>query len=161
MPDQLKGTLTVSLGFFSVSMQTVHIDGKTYTTNIQTDEWEVSVGLTAAIPSPVEILETALPALTQTSLIGEEMLQDRAVYRLHGLVPEEILSSSEGRAAADFLIGLDDFLIYEITAEGQVPLDDVEVQLPGLALEGKADIELTVTFSNFGEPVDIQAPQVP
>ena len=124
-------------------------------------EWEVSAGLTAAIPSPVEILQVALPALSETSLLGEEDFQGIGFHRLRRFVPEDILSGSGGKAAADFLIGLEDSLIYEITAEGQVPLDEVDVQLPGVDMSGKADIELTITFSAFGEPVDIQAPQLP
>ena len=124
-------------------------------------EWEVSAGLTAAIPSPVEMLQVALPALSETSLLAEEDFQGIGGHRLRGLVPEDILSGSGGKAAADFLIGLEDSLIYEITAEGQVPLDEVDVQLPGVDMSGKADIDLTVTFSAFGEPVDIQAPQLP
>ena len=35
VPDSLKGTLTVSPGFFSLTMETVHVDGKTYTTDVQ------------------------------------------------------------------------------------------------------------------------------
>ena len=62
---------------------------------------------------------------------------------------------------ADFLISLDDFLILQIQAEGEVALDDAGDQLAGFGMSGTAAIEMTMTFSAFGEPVVIEPPQVP
>ena len=164
VPDRMKGKLTVSLGFFSVTMETVHVGDTTYSTNLETGEWEVSASLASAIPSPVELLEVALPALRDAALIGEETLEGTALYRLRGSPPPppaDVLAAAEGTAVADFLISLDDFLILQIQAEGEVALDDAGDQLAGFGMSGTAAIEMTMTFSAFGEPVVIEPPQVP
>ena len=156
-PDRVRGTLSVSLGFFTLEIETITIGEAAYTTDPQTGEWGIASDPISALPNPVELTGADTLALNDATLVGEETLDGERVYRLRGAPPPATVG---GVATADFWIGVEDFLIRQITAEGSMALEDVADALGGGGLSGTATLSMTITFSRYGEPVVIEAPEV-
>ena len=50
-PDRVRGELVVDLGPFVLEIETVMIGDTTYTTDLQTGQWEITAGLSSALPN--------------------------------------------------------------------------------------------------------------
>jgi hypothetical protein len=164
-PDRLQGELRVSLGFFEFKMQTVSLDGMTYITDPQTGEWQVSENAGAGIPNPAEFTGIDPDDLTGLELLGIETMDGVEVYRLRGVPPAEVVGAAEGdQLAADFWIGVEDKLFRRIEAGGEVSLQDSPEGLAGPLAGGlgadQAMLTVTMTFSDYGKPVEIVAPDL-
>ena len=159
-PDRIRGKLSLSLGFFSIEMETIAIGDTTYITNLDSGEWEVSSGLGFGVPNPAELAVPGGVSLEGLTLVGEEDLDGIRVYHLKGAAPASIFGDASD-AEADFWIGVDDLRIRKVTAKGEVSFGDsggLGLPFGGADLSGFATISLTVKFSDYDEPVVIEAP---
>ena len=157
VPDRIRGTLSVSLVFFTLAIETITIGETSYTTDPQTGKWGISTGPISALPNPVELAASDTLALNDAALVGEETLDARQVYHLKGVPPTAAI---DGVQTADIWIGVEDFLIRQIKAEGVIDLGDVAEVLGGGGLSGTATLVMAITFSRYGEPVVIEAPDI-
>ena len=160
-PDRVRGKLVVSLGFFSLVIETIAIGDTSYTTNPQTGEWEVGAGPASLFPNPAELREGRAAEFRDLVLLGQETLEGVQVYHLRVVPPQGIFGDPGGVAQADFRIGVEDFRILRISAQGEVSLDDLGPALRGAGISGAAHIAMTLDFSAYGEPVVIEAPPIP
>lgn len=162
-PDRIRGRLSLSLGFFSIDMEAIAIGDTTYITNLESGEWEVSSDLGFGVPNPAELAVPGGVALEGLTLVGEEDLDGSRVYHLKGAPPAGIFGETSDDADADFWIGVDDLRIRQITAKGEVSFGDsggLGLPFGGADLSGFATITLTVKFSDYNEPVVIEAPKI-
>jgi len=163
-PDRTRGKIIISLGFISLEMETVTIGDKAYTTNPQTGEWEVTPGSAMGLPGPTDIAGlTDNSSVEGVSVIGETTLNGTQVLHLQGKPPKDLFGDAEGDINTELWIGLEDSLIRQIKIEGDIPLDSLDIAPFGAPLGeglsgGTATILLTVTFSNYNEPIEIEAP---
>jgi len=159
-PDRVHGKLTLSMAFFSMGMDTITIGDTTYNTNIQTGEWEKSVGLSSAIPSPVELARDGTQSVGDAVAVGLTTFDGVPVVRLRTRSPPGIFGHDDA-SWAEFWIGKDGFLIRQIVAEGEIPLEGLGDALTLGGISGTATLSLTMRLSDFDEPVSIKAPIVP
>ena len=164
-PDRFRSTLNVNLGFFSIDTETIAIGDDIYSTDPLTGEWERhSTSESAfAFPAPSDFatgVDLALidPVLLEIAEIAE--LEGGKVFRLSGAPPPDVFGAEGALSDAEFWVGVDDFLIYKISAEAEVDVGDLG-PLGDAGVSGPATITLTITLSNFGEPVVIEAPELP
>jgi hypothetical protein len=159
-PDHVRGKLTLSLAFFSMEMETITVGDTTYSTNVQTGQWEITPGLSSAIPSPGGLTRVGTASLGDAVAIGLATIDGVQVIQLRAQPPPGTFSA-EGASRAEFWIGKDDSLIRKIVAEGEVSLESLGDALGAGGITGTAVLSLTMQLSDFGKPVDIQAPKVP
>ncbi len=163
-PDRIRGKLSLSLGFFSIEMETIAIGDTTYITNLESGEWEVSSDLGFGVPNPAGLAVPEGVSLESLILIGEETLDGIRVYHLKGEPPASIFGDAQDEAEAEFWIGVDDLRTRKITAEGELSLGDsgaLGLPLGGADLSDTAAITLTAKFSDYDVPVVIEAPVIP
>ena len=160
-PDRARSKVTVSLGFFTLEMETIAIGETIYVTNPQTGEWEIASESAFLIPSPTEIAGSADVALLDPVLLGQVVLEDgTSTFRVRGAPPPDLFGEVEGEATAEFWVGVDDLLVRKITA--QVSLDLANLgPLGGVGVSGPANVAMTIWLSGFDEPVTIEAPPLP
>ena len=160
-PDRVHSSLSVSLGFFSIEIETIAIGDDVYTTDPLTGAWSMSSEAAFAFPAPSDFGAGAELALLDPILLGIGELDGGTVFRLTGAPPPDIFGTGGVLTDAEFWIGVDDFLIRKITAEAEVGLDEISGALGDVGISGPATISLTITISDFGKPVVIEAPELP
>ena len=153
----------VNLGFFSIDTQTIAIGDDIYITDPLTGEWERDLGSASsfALPAPGDFASGVDLALINPVLLDISESEDGTkVFRLSGAPPPDVFGSEGALSDAEFLVGVDDFLIRKISAEAEVDVGDLG-PLGEAGVSGLATISLTITLSDFGEPVVIEAPELP
>ena len=161
VPDRVRGTLQVSLGFFTVRVETLVIGDTAYITDPQTGDWMIAPGLLSALPNPADVAQEKAPIVEDLTLIGKEVLNGATVYHLTGVPPEETLGDLGDEAEIAFWIGVEDLLLRRVATEGQIDLSAIGQSLGGAGISGTATVAITIVFSNYGKPVTIEAPDVP
>lgn len=164
-PDRMHGEMTISLGFFEFNLETITIGETSYITNPQTGEWESVPGQSTGFPNPAELAGLESSALDGLTLIGEDVLDGVPVFRLQGTPPSDAFGTTEGgKVVAEFWIGTEDYLFRKITASGEIVLDGginpLAGQVAGDLSDETATLDLTITFSSFNEPIEIEAPEL-
>ena len=158
-PDRVHGKLAVSLGFFSVEVEIITVGDTTYITDPETGEWTTGSGPFSVLPSPTEFTSEVVSALDDVTLVGQEVLDGTPVYRLRGVPPLTVFEGSGGISAqADFWIGVEDSLLRQIVAEGQISLEAMTGTFGVSGISGDATVTMTMTFAAYGVPVVIEAP---
>ncbi len=162
-PDRTRGTLVVSFLIFQVESQFVSIGDTSYATDPETGQWTVEQDSAldfvdpAAIASPELLAEAA--GLADLILVGTGALGGVQVHELAGRLSDE---AGAGELDVTYWIGVDDGLIHQVDLKGQFELDE---ELGGIIPVGdievsEATIEAVLTLSDFGKPVQIEAPEV-
>ena len=157
-PDRVRGRLAASLGFFSLELEAITIGDTFYFTDPQTGQWETRPGAASALPNPAAFIMSSAGAVEAAVLVGRESLEGTPVYHLQGILPLDAFGGPEGRVQADIWIGVEDSLVRQISAAGEAPLDDLSAALGTTGLSGTANVAVTIRFSDYGEPVVIEAP---
>ena len=163
-PDRMKASATVSLGLFAVQSQIIIIGETVYATDPQTGEWEVTSDPDLLLFNPLDFVGSDAPGLADFSsvvLVGTELLLGEEAVHIGATVPAESFGMSEGDVRVDLWIGAGDALLHQIKLEGRFPLDSFGSALGVGQLSGAADLRMTMTFSDFGLPVTIEAPILP
>ena len=166
-PARMRGTAAISVGFASLQTDIVTIGDTVYATDPETGEWEVNSDPDLLLFDPLDFVGAGGPKIGDfegLELAGVEVLQGDQVYHLTGMVPAEAFGESEGEAQAHFWIGVQDMLFRQVRFEGELSLEGIEGALggsvPAGVLSGAATITITITFSDYDEPVVIEAPEV-
>lgn len=161
-PDRIQGKLQISLGaFFSMETESIVIGDQAYSTNVQTGEWEAGPGVASVLLSPLALTRAGPVAFEKGVLVGDEVLGARPVYHLRGVPPLGEFGAQDGDVQADIWVGVDDLLFWQIAGEGEVSLEGLGDSMGAVALSERAIIAMTMTFSAYGVPVEIEAPEVP
>ena len=62
--------------------------------------------------------------------------------------------------SVDIWLGVEDGLLYRISTQGLVNLDELGLSLEDMGLGGEGTIKLQIELSDFNEPVEIEPPEV-
>jgi WD40 repeat protein len=147
----------------AIEMETITIGDTTYTTNFETGEWEIAGGdaffgldqLAGPLTSPESFLETDPDLFGDLQVVGEESLNGVPTIHLSGSMSLDDLVGAGDMSEVNIWIGIDDHYIHQMTIEGKTVVEDLgDLPFGG----GEVDMLITITMSNFNEPVDIQAP---
>jgi hypothetical protein len=162
-PDRIQGTLALSIVFFQIESEFINIGDTSYATDPDTGEWMAGQRQAldfvdpAVFASPEFLVEGG--RLAELVLVGSEILAGTPVYQLSGQ-----LSDEEGPETLEvsFRIGVDDGLIYQVKLSGQFKRDEELGIASTLRAIGAGDptFDALLTFSDFGKPVAIEAPEI-
>ena len=140
MPDSFAGAVALDLPFFRVSKQIVSVGGEVYIADVGSDEWEVVSSETPFFASPIPFLEVDSIDVNSAVVAGIETLGTGAYYRLDAAKATGSLASNIGDFELSYLVGVDDDPFMGGTFKGKIP------------------ISMTLTLSDFGQEVSIEAP---
>ena len=160
-PDRVRGGLVVDVGLFALEIETVVIGDTTYTTNLQTGQWEIAAGLSSALPNPAELMEAGAALAADVIFVGEQLLHGAPVYHLRGVPSRAIFTGPEGEARADLWVRVEDFLIQQFQVGGLISLEDIDVPFGEGIITDIVRLDATVRLSEHGRPVTIEALAVP
>ncbi len=110
--------------------------------------------------NPLELIDdNSIVNLRDASIEGIEMLEAGSVYRVVGRIPAKIwadgfplptlFSRAEGQLNVVYWVGVDDFLVKRVSAEGVL-----EIEEPGWV-----NVSLTADFSDLSEEITIETSQ--
>ena len=162
-PDRLRGTMELSLGFFTVETEVVLIEGVYYMRNLETGEWERDSELVDALPADIAIFAMPLSiesGILAPELVGVEELDGRPSYRVRIVIADVAQGIGED-AQADLWIDVEDNTLRKMVTETAISDDGSLGVAEGSLLSGDVTITVTALISDYGVPVDIQTPQVP
>ncbi len=152
-PDRSQFTLVITSGGFSIEYDSIVIGEESYFVDPFSGAWEIGAGLFEFLEEDEYLGELNLDleevVVELFTLVGVEGLDGYNVYHLKGSLPSE--------SAADLIIeteiwtGVEDSLVRKMAIGFQ--------QTDALSGE-KITAQTVITFSDYGESVDIQAPEV-
>ena len=163
-PDRARGALKMSLGFFEVESETITIGNDAYFTNPETGLWEAGSLEDVPLVQPTDLLEVGSVPVEGLALAGRETIGGAPAYRLTGTIPAESVLG-EGDTAGDlqieYWITEEDSLIRRVTVQGDLGAgDDVMFFSGSSPSPTSTTLKMTMTLSDFGIPVQIEAPEV-
>jgi hypothetical protein len=162
-PDRTRGTLVVSFFFIQLESHFVRIGDVSYATDPDTGQWKVGGSPALSFVDPAAYTSPDLLAaggrLAELALVGIDSLAETPVYLLSGRLSDE---DGGGALEVSYRIGVDDGLIYRVDLAGQFELDqEFSDAFPlGDIGAGDAAFDAVVTLSDFGKPVNIEAPEI-
>jgi WD40 repeat protein len=165
-PDSSAGTISISFFGMSMDSEFVSVDGTTYMTNPETGAWEMSTDeglfglgdIGGGFASPDALLDADEDAFNDLEVVGEETLNGVPVIHLQGTMIIEDLEG-EGDFTVDIWVGAEDNYIYQLIIEGQTTMEGMGDALFDIG-GGEVAMLITMTLSNYNEPVQIEIPEV-
>ena len=156
-PDRLRGEMSLSMGFFSIETEVVLIGDTYYSKSLETGEWVEDSQFADTLP--LDVLTFASPTgLAQMDLeprlVGIEELAGGPAYRIRANLAGDLYGGDKP-ADADFWIDVDDKRFRKMLTQVELPPD---AGAEGSLLGGELAVSVEVELTDFGLPVDIQAP---
>ena len=113
---------------------------------------------------PTDLLEVGSVPVKGLALAGRETIGGAPAYRLTGTIPAESVLG-EGDTAGDlqieYWITEEDSLIRRVALEGDLGAGDDVMFFGGSSPSpSSTTLKMTMTLSDFGSPVQIEAPQI-
>ena len=160
-PDRVRGMLVAYVGYLAVESETLSVGDVTYTADAETGRWEIGNGAPSALPTLAELI-TGLSASTDgVVLLGQTEIDGTAVYLLEGVPGARLFDGSGLKPRVILWIGVADFLVRRMVAQGEVRLEDLRGLLGGVDMSGMGSMTMSIDFSDYGRPVAILAPRNP
>ncbi len=173
-PFDSQGAVGISLGFFSIELKFVTLDGDAYITDPETGEWLLGASVGELLPLDPSDFSDAdnfiSPDLFKESdkltLEGAEDIDGISAYRITASADSEsvaLLEGIDGELDMSFWVGVEDGLLHRIAANGQIGIPDTSGTQSGSLFEGfgggDTSFEILIKYSNFDIPVQIEAPE--
>ena len=121
-PDRFRGTMSLTIAFFSVSIEVVQIGDTTYTEDFESGDWVVTSGEDPLFAGPTEVIGAAMSDLVDLRVVGEETLDGVKVIHLEASSPTASISEFEGDFEIGMWVGVDDSLLRQVSTRGEVQL---------------------------------------
>ncbi len=155
-PAGVLATLTVQSAAGLTEIRTVSLEGRQYITNPLTRAWQCLAPGMAFDPAVLFDPERGIEALLQrglqdVALVGEEEVGGRASYHLRGTLDGEQLAAISGG-----MIGAGP-VAAEIWADKET-LRALRLTLVDSATDPAEPTTWTMSFSDYGQPVDVRDP---
>ena len=160
-PDKVSGTLIVGPQE-SVLLQTdyVAIGDSGYRTHLSTGEWRLSSMLATELPSPLDFMGDSAAAFDDPVSLGIESVDGIDAYHIQARVATAIFGGPGTRPLADVWIAVDGAHLVRVEVETEIG-PALREQLAALGVNDAAVMSSVMRLTGHGEPVDIQAPDVP
>lgn len=167
-PDLTSGRLGISLGFLLLETNIITIGEHAYITNPQSGAWEKLYLEYAGLPNPNQMIRPpADPSLYKDiRIIGEQTIDGTTTQQISATLNTVILGSAYDNLYIQMWIGKEDSLVRRITLTGETSIDeqdtaglsDTIAPLGAADIGGKAELTMTITYSNFNHPLNIEPP---
>jgi hypothetical protein len=161
-PDRSRGALSMSFLFLKIESQFVTIGDDNYVTDPETGEWGLGGDTVTPLLDPDAFIgRGAIAEIRGLEMLGNETLEGVDVYHLAGALTPDVIgeAGASGEVVVSYWIGVEDSLVRRIEANGDIGLDAGEGSLFGVPADS-ASLSMTLTFSDYGRPVTIEAPEV-
>jgi hypothetical protein len=130
----------------------VTIGEKTWATNMDTGEWEISTDQTTPF-DPTEFTEFDPAEMRDLIVVGEETLDGTPVYHLRGKASGaqlgDEMAGTEGELQLEYWIAVEDGRLRQATMEGELSEEGTTIGLT-----------TTATYSGYGQVVTIEPPDI-
>ena len=167
-PDRARVKLALSQGAFAIETDLILIGDLAHILDPETRQWETLPIRHAGLPSPYDFarLPQDLARYQNLRIVRHETLNGIPVRRLSAELAGAHLGSHYDSLFVEIWVGISDALIRRYTLAGETSADagdDAGLSGGGLPLAagdlgGGAELALSVTYTGFGERVDIGAP---
>ena len=167
-PDRARGKLALSQGGFALETDLILIGDLAHIRDPETGLWETLPIRHAGLPSPYDFarLPQDLARYKNLRIVRQETLAGIPVRRLSAQLAGAHLGSHYDSLFIEIWVGIHDALIRRYTLAGETSADardDAGLSGGGLPLAagdlgGGAELALTVTYTGYGERVDIRVP---
>lgn len=166
LPDRASGNLQLALGLVLLQLDIVTIGEQAYITNPETGVWEQYPLFLTGLPDPYDLV--LLPAETgrysDIQIVKDETIDGIQTQHIRADLRANVLGGSYDNLFLDIWIGKEDSLIHRLTMSGETDVDEEDTA--GLAsgafgaadIGGKAEFTMTITYSDFNQPVAIEPP---
>ncbi len=159
-PDRSRATTSMTIFGFAIQTETVSIGNTTYVKDPESGDWTVSEGPGMLFSQPEEFLEAGPANVQDLTYVGQETLGDVAVHHLRGKPAPQAFEGVTGEMVVDFWIGVEDSLVRQISAQGELQIEGLTEELGAAGGEATANVNMTMALSDFNKPVTIEAPEV-
>ena len=166
LPDRASGKLQLALGLVLLELDIVKIGEIAYITNPETGAWEQYPLFLTGLPDPYDLVLPPSEPLRYSNfeVIKEETIDGVLTRHIRADLRASFLGSTFDNLFVEMWIGKEDNLLYRLTMAGEVSVDEADTA--GLAsgalgaadIGGDAEFTMTITFSNFNQPIVIEPP---
>ena len=161
-PDRSHLTMGISSGGISITLEIIVIGEESYVKSPFADAWESNLENLTPFENVLDFgafnTDFDPEVVEGFNLVGEEQLDGEHVYHLKGTVSGEALADllddlqvGDGKGEVEYWIGVQDFLVRKTAIQAELSADDGGTN----ALK----MQIVMTLSDYGKPVDIQAPE--
>ena len=157
-PDQIKGTISVTVAFITFESQVVVTGDTVYATDPLSGEWAVAEA-NPLLTLPIDFLASDLAELRDAKVAGEEELEGTRVYRVTGTAPLEGLGDVSARFEVGLWIGVEDSRLRQVSAKGAFDLGQEVTLFEGMTMR-QGSVSVTTKFSDYGKEVSIEPPSL-
>lgn len=155
--DSYQAKLFISTMGVTIDIEMIKVDGLTYITDPQTGKW--GLGETVHAPYDPAVFSAVAPTEIQNlSYAGQESIAGITVSHLTGTIPAEAIGEHGEDLQLDYWIGVEDYLIRRISLAGEI--EYMEQGFRSGSVPGSISMTMTMTLSDFGKRVEIQAPDI-
>ena len=165
-PDRAAGTIQAALGVVALELDIITIGEQAYITNPETGAWEQYPLSFTGLPNPYDLVlpPSDVSRYSDIRVVKDATIEGVRARHIRANLRASVLGGSYENLFVDMWIGKDDDLIYRLTMAGETEV--AEQDSAGLAsgalgaadIGGDAEFTMTVTYSDFGAPVVIEAP---
>ena len=166
LPDRASGKLQLALGLVLLELDFVKIGEIAYITNPETGAWEQYPLFLTGLPDPYDLVLPPSEPLRYSNfeVIKEETIDGVQTRHIRADLRANFLGSAFDNLFVEMWIGKEDNLLHRLTMAGEVSVDEADTA--GLAsgalgaadIGGDAEFTMTITFSNFNQPIVIEPP---
>ena len=160
-PDRSHLTMGISSGGNSITLETIAVGEKSFVMSPLSGAWVINNESLTPFESVLDFgafkVGLGLQAAEGFTLVSQGQLGGEQVYRMKGIVVGEALADllddpqvKDGKGEVEFWIGIEDSLVRKMT---------LQVEPTSGSGSGGLKMQIEMTLSAYGKPVDIQVPE--
>ena len=163
LPDRAAGKLQVALGLVLLELDIINIGESAYITNPETGDWEQYPLFLSGLPDPYDLvlLPSGLSRYSDVEVVKDETIDGVETEHVRAKLRANVLGGSYESLFLDVWIGKDDNLLRRLTMSGKAEVNEEDtagLTAGVLDIGGDAEFTMTITYSNFNQPVVIKPP---
>lgn len=173
-PFDSKGMMKIDLGFFSIEINFIIVDGEFYMTDPETGDWVLGANASDFLPLNPSDFANAENLVGPELLVESDKLTLEGTEEVNGIDAYRITASADSESVAllqgiggeldmTFWVGVEDGLLHRIMANGQLEIPDTGAaptdSLLGGFGGGDTGFEILIEYSDFNVPVEVEAPE--
>ncbi len=156
-PNNSAADLTIAIPLLNVESKVVSLGDTSYVFDPSSQQWNVVQGQSPFFAGPSVFLGATSDDLSDLKLTGQQVIDGVDTYVVSGKLPNGDIGGAEGDFDFVYWIGIEDGLLRQVEAEGELNLGEDATLVGGINAE-TGSAKVTAKFFDFGKEVDITAP---
>lgn len=163
LPERAAGKLQLALGLALLETDIVNIGDIAYITNPETGDWEQYPLFLTGLPDPYDLvlLPPETSRYSDIEVVKDTTIDDVETTHIKANLRANVLGGSYEKLFLEMWIGKDDNLLRRLTMSGKAEFEEEDtagLAASALDIGGDAEFTMTITYSNFNQPVIIEPP---